>query len=327
MFRVASQTAVGGGHVNRCRRIAEVLRHSRQVLFVLDEGGESWLPQLTESRLSAVISGAPVPETYEGCVVDGYDFEPKEVNKWRSLARTLAAFHDFGEPLDKADVIISAASSRFLPHAGADNLTLTGLHYALVGREFTSHATRPTVPRAKNVLISFGLIDSRNVTGLALEALETVSAVDARTNVTVILGSAAPHLEQIRHQLNNTTFKSKLIINSRNMWDQYREADLVLGAGGTGLLERMAIGAPSISIMVAENQRALISTAAEVGATIPVGNVDDLSATDLAAHIDVLADDHDIRDRMATAGRSVVDGKGAERIVEALLGFGEISVT
>ena len=102
-------------------------------------------------------------------------------------------------------------------------------------------------------------------------------------------------------------------------------ADLMIGARGVGLLERLASGVPSISITVADNQRAPISGAAALGGTIDEGQAGTLDIGDLADTIAELATSLLGRERMQRRARHIIDGAGARRVSEAMHARGQSS--
>ena len=95
-------------------------------------------------------------------------------------------------------------------------------------------------------------------------------------------------------------------------------ADLAIGGGGLGLLERMAMGVPSVSITLAENQRQQIALCAARGGTLDMGQVKDVQASDLAATISSLLLSREQRAVISNRAREAVDGLGAARCARAM---------
>jgi spore coat polysaccharide biosynthesis predicted glycosyltransferase SpsG len=112
---------------------------------------------------------------------------------------------------------------------------------------------------------------------------------------------------------------SELVVDAPDLVAQLAQVDLAIGAGGVGLLERMAAGVPSIGLAIADNQRANLEGAAARGAVRFLGPAREVSAERLAAEIAALADDAGSRAAMTRAGRALVDGRGADRVAAALL--------
>jgi UDP-2,4-diacetamido-2,4,6-trideoxy-beta-L-altropyranose hydrolase len=70
-----------------------------------------------------------------------------------------------------------------------------------------------------------------------------------------------------------------------NMADLMLHADLAIGGGGTTTWERCSLGLPTITIIVAENQREMIEAVAARGAVWNMGWYSEVSVTDLEAEM------------------------------------------
>ncbi|SFN16515.1 Spore coat polysaccharide biosynthesis protein SpsG, predicted glycosyltransferase [Pseudonocardia ammonioxydans] len=97
------------------------------------------------------------------------------------------------------------------------------------------------------------------------------------------------------------------------------EADLVVSAAGTTVWELCCVGVPMALVRAADNQAEGYRTVVAAGAAAGLGGVDDLSEPEPAAAVlrDLLTDP-DRRDALAERARAVVDGEGANRIVDAV---------
>ena len=96
----------------------------------------------------------------------------------------------------------------------------------------------------------------------------------------------------------------------------FAAADLVVSAAGVTLLELCCIGVPTALVQVADNQAAGYRTAVGRGLMAGLG-------TDPREHVDTLRDlllDEERRAALAARARTVVDGRGADRILD-VMGF------
>ena len=155
--------------------------------------------------------------------------------------------------------------------------------------------------------------------GLVLAALAIGATQGWRPRCTVVAAAAARKRPEMLAAIKSEGPRMTLQVDVSDMAALYRSADLVIGAGGVGLLERMASGVPSITIELAPNQRLQLRGAAALGATLDVGMVSDLSPEGLQKDISRLAGDPVLRRAMSKHGRKAVDGRGAERVATALL--------
>lgn len=93
-------------------------------------------------------------------------------------------------------------------------------------------------------------------------------------------------------------------------------ADLVIGAGGTSLWERLRLGLPSVVIPLSQNQERGCEAVAALGLAIAVPRRSPVSPV-VAAAAEAL-DDPGLRRRASAVGPILVDGRGAARIALAL---------
>ena len=152
-----------------------------------------------------------------------------------------------------------------------------------------------------------------------MDGLDLSLANQGTVRTTVVLGSSALHLSEIKQIVENGAPHMSLRIDEKRMWNLLRSADLAVGAGGVGMLERMACGLPSITVAIAENQLQAAQQADDCGGTLFAGQAAQISPTEIAGAISRLASNRDRRVEMANRAREIIDGKGAFRTAEAIL--------
>jgi spore coat polysaccharide biosynthesis predicted glycosyltransferase SpsG len=321
LLRVASRPEVGAGHVSRCRALALALGRHAGVVLVLDREGAAWQRKLGAEGLESVVQGQEPPGPWAGSILDGYDVAPEEVAALARAAPPLVAIDDFLEPPRQADLVVNPAPNLEGESVGGIP-ALLGPAYALLDPRFEAPPPGPVADQVEHVVVTFGARDSANATALALAALALLDGQGVRPRLTVAMASRAPHLEQIRQAVAGFGGRAALRLDAADMAALLGSADLVIGAGGVSLLERMARGVPSISVATADNQGLAIEGAARLGATVSAigssGALAELSPEALAGTIATLAGDRGARAAMAARGRELVDGRGARRVAEAL---------
>ena len=306
-FRVDARLTAGGGHMRRCLALAQALKPRCELAFALEpENAAQWAGALSQAGFAAV--GDAVTDV---AVLDGYAFGADEIRTWRRLAETLVMIEDFGRRFDGVDLYVSLASMP--PAAGR---ALAGPTYALLDPGYASPVTLRPQGVAESVLIACGLRDSADLAGLYLDALAAVPEMrDMR--VTIVMGEDAPHREAVAAR--SAACRARLLTNANDLRPLYDESDLILGAGGVSLFERMARGRASVTIVAAENQAAGAEAAARLGATRLLGPAGSVTVEMVAAAIRALAGDSAVRAAMGQAGRRTVDGRGAERVAAEIL--------
>ncbi len=313
-FRVASRPEDGGGHVARTLAIAEQMPAGLPVTFVLDAGADHWQQMLRERGYRTLSAGGALGSSWSGVLLDGYHFSTDKRAAWRGVAGRLAVIEDGAAHWPEADLVVRPAGKA----TGREN-ELAGPDYALVDPAFALVERPPAPPVARKILLFFGRRDSANAMGLALAAIEEVTGDDWRPEIIAVLGADAPHRRAIAARLEAMALAARLVIDTNDMAGLVAAADMGLGAGGVALLERCAAGLPSLSLCVADNQRASLAMAAEAGATETLGPLERVDASTLGAALRRLAFDGAARAAMSKAARRLIDGKGAARVAGALI--------
>lgn len=318
LFRVASRPEVGAGHVSRCRALARALKVAANVTMVVDKGAEFWFDGLRNDGFDVAVDGDALTDPYSGCVIDGYEFGEAEISSWAARARRLIMIVDEAPAQPVADLLVGGGA-HLQGNAVNGVPALFGPRFALLGPEYAATSPRLVGAGVDRVVVTFGARDSRNATNLVLDALDELVTDGFSPEVTVVLGGRAPHLNDIRKKVEMLGERVALRVDVTDMPSVLCEADLVVGAGGVSLLERMACGVPSITITTAANQRGAVVSAANKRATVDAGPLSSLSTSEVASLISKVSADREARDDMAQCGRTLVDGLGAQRVARELL--------
>jgi len=95
-------------------------------------------------------------------------------------------------------------------------------------------------------------------------------------------------------------------------------ADLCIGAGGTTTWERCRVGLPTITIILAENQKNISESLDTEGAIINLGWYHNVTEINIKEIIESLIDNPQKMVSMSDKSRSLVDGEGVIRVVDTI---------
>ena len=111
--------------------------------------------------------------------------------------------------------------------------------------------------------------------------------------------------------------------NVRNMQELICSCDVAVSAAGSTMYELCACSMPIITYILADNQIAGAKKFADMGLALFAGDArtDKNFCETLLSRLDELARDYELRAAMAKKAYSVVDGKGAGRVIEAITGI------
>lgn len=198
---------------------------------------------------------------------------------------------------------------------------MTGPGYALLRPEFSAlrgqSLSRRKNSELKRILISLGGVDCTNVTGQVLEALSR-STLPLSTELDIIMGASAPYLVEVQQQAARMPFNATVSVGVNDMAERMMLADLSIGAAGSTSWERCCMGLPLVTVILAENQRAIAEALAKykAGLLVDIPQVTE----ELAGLIEMYAGDVGMRQLLSQNAAQVCDGDGADRVLSAFTG-------
>lgn len=355
-MRVAVRTdatvEIGIGHVKRCLALAQALRAmGAELLFVMRpgdvdaaamvaaEGFDScalsvpagdFAPaadDLSHAGWARVAWDADATETVaalsawppDWLIVDHYAFDARWQDAVRAgLGCRLAAVDDLADRPHSVDLLIDhgyAADHRAKYGAFAARVPrlLGGPHYALLGAVYADADRNPAAAPVRSVGVFMGGVDAFDFSATTIRALRDALGFDG--DIEVASTSANPHLAPLRTLA--AAQRVELLLDRPELSGFFARHELHVGAGGGATWERCCIGAPTLAIVTAANQRAVLKPLAELGVVEAFEPAADAAATLAVAIAHLIADD-DRRQRLAASARRLVDGRGAARVAEAM---------
>jgi UDP-2,4-diacetamido-2,4,6-trideoxy-beta-L-altropyranose hydrolase len=262
-------------------------------------------------------------------ILDGYQFDPAYQKVLHETGVKLLVIDDAGHlPAYHADLILNQnVDAEEVQYSAPGATKLLGTHFALLRREFSQWQDwQRTIPaRARKVLVTMGGADPDNVTLKVIRALGRLKG--GGWEAIVLIGAANPHQASLDGVSAECGFPVRIERAVRDVPSLMAWADLALTAAGSTCWELCFMGLPSVLVELAGNQMKLARALHEFGAAINAGWHANVQPADLAEHLWKLANDGDRRTSLARAGRLLVDGGGARRVVEAIrLGRPSVSV-
>jgi UDP-2,4-diacetamido-2,4,6-trideoxy-beta-L-altropyranose hydrolase len=349
-FRVDASGQIGTGHLARCLTLANHLRRFGADTRFLCRAPSPYLADQITSLGHALIALAPPMTALEASqldlahglwlgvsqeqdiaesldaldakvdllVVDHYGIDYRWQNQMREAAGLLMVIDDLADRRHECDLLLDqniyniGATGRYAKLAPARCEMLLGPDYALLRPEFCIPPKRES-RAGQRINIFLGGTDPDGGTLWALEAVAPLCNETLR--VDVIVGGSNPHQPAIRAACADLP-AATLHVQSNEIARLFTIADLAIGAGGSACLERCNRGLPQILTSFAQNQRLTCDAFARAGVALNVGDMDRLSPAGLRATVvSLLANQKQLRE-MGDRGRSVVDGKGTQRVAE-----------
>lgn len=316
----------------RCLALAEeVRRRGVELVFVCDAHTVPWAAEQIARRGIAVEPAVWTPEDHVECVerlgldamvFDSYDLDASVYPAVRARRPTLAIVDgDFRGA--EADVLVdqNLAAELDRPVLPRDSVRLAGLPYVMIRDEILDHrpAAAPGDRRraVPTVFAFFGGTDAFGAgpyvaralaaTGLAFEATVVAPGPDLAAKLAAVELQPHQHLD--------------VIGPTDQLAARVRAADLTISASGTSTWELLCLGATAALVCVVDNQEMGYERAIDTGAAAGLGLLSALQqdSSEAVPTLKRLLTDTTERGRLARAGWELVDGRGRERVADALL--------
>ena len=348
-IRVDASPVMGLGHLQRCLALAAALRETgAECVFVTRDLGVNGADRIARAghpvhRLPAPGTAEPIEggpphaawaqvawtvdaaQTCDGLagmavqwvVVDHYAFDAS----WHRtvaarLATRVAVIDDLADrPLDAALLIdqnlhddhqrkYSGLLARPTPLLAGPRFALLDAAYAAAPRCKPRHPVR-------SIGIFMGGTDARDLSTSALRACREEAGFHG--DIEIVTTRANPHHHALI-ALAAQWPRTRVSLDLPHLAKFFGAHDVQIGAGGGAMWERCCIGAPTLAVVAADNQRTVIDELARLGAVVTPDPADDVSPAALARTLRPLLDDAGLRQRLSATTQTLVDGLGARRV-------------
>jgi UDP-2,4-diacetamido-2,4,6-trideoxy-beta-L-altropyranose hydrolase len=254
--------------------------------------------------------------------LDGYQFDLEFQRRVKESGASLLALDDGAQAehcsadlvLDQNLDVTSDAYSRREPCTRF----LLGLNYALLRRQFRrwSNWKRETSGSARRILVMAGGTDPD---GLSLRVLAAVPLFSGEVEIDVVSGTANPTLNQLQESAGKLEGRVRVHVGVAEVAELMANSDIAIVCGGGTLWESLCMGCATLSFARNAIQKEIVASLCSSGVAGDLGYVEELDVARLAAVVNDLVSSAGCRRKMAEKGRALVDGKGAERVVKAMM--------
>ena len=194
---------------------------------------------------------------------------------------------------------------------GATARLLMGPSYVLLRREFRQGAEKREIRQTGDrILVTLGGSDPENLSPKIADALVHCSDLV----VTVIAGAGYDKADELR-KVNASNLR--VVFNPPNIAQLMKDSDQAIIAAGGTLWELLSMGCAVLSYSRNIVQTRVVQALSHRGMVVDMGEIRHFDPAKLAVSVKELVDSRMARERMTNLGRTIVDGLGTTRVVEA----------
>ena len=312
---------LGFGHITRTLSLAQaLLEKGAKVKFILagDKVAKEFLEnQGFEAEVYPSLEEAKIPKG-DAAFVDSYLAGLKFYEKVAENFEKKLYLDDFFRLDYPEGTILNYIPALEVPQRYRNRELLWGVQYHLLRKPFWNVPEKEISPKVENVLITFGGDDLRNLTPKVSKILlENFKGLKLHT----VIGGGFKSVSQIEELKKLYPERVELYrnLNAEGMKKLMLLCDLAVSAGGQTLFELARVGTPTIAFEVANNQKNNIKGFKKLGFIKDSFLWNEKWEEKLSEAIEKLLP-KEVRKEINNTGRSSVDGKGAKRVAEYLLG-------
>ncbi len=246
-------------------------------------------------------------------IVDAREVAGDEHRRLRAAVGRIAVIDDLGDRPIAADMILNSnLYAHELSYPRTDGtMLLLGPRYALLREVFATEPQRQTLSTVRRLLIALGGSDPAVLTP---RLVRWTRAECPGAEIVVVAGPLIDHVQDIR-----AAGPDEVLVNPPEMHDVMLRADLTVSGGGQTTYELAATACAALGIQIADDQQRNLEALSRAGVLVFVGEVTDPDLeTRFRHHLASLAVSPAAREQMGDKGRSLVDGRGADRVAAAI---------
>ncbi|MNW44050.1 UDP-2,4-diacetamido-2,4,6-trideoxy-beta-L-altropyranose hydrolase [compost metagenome] len=349
-IRADASEVIGTGHVVRCLTLAdELIKHTKEIVFIyrqmpdhlvacIKNKGFSLLKcsfnykvgSIEDAQDTALLIQSQYKITIEDwLIVDHYSIDHVWESIIEKMIKNLMVIDDLANRKHECKLLLDTSlcdhpEHRYFGLVSPSTKQLLGPKYALLRDEFIkvrSHMTSRTYNSMNNIniLVCFGGTDPTNETWKVINSLTPLVINDNKYEITVILGQANPNIQNIQENCN-TLESIKVLVQPPSMALEMFKADIAICGGGTMTWERYCMGLPALVIAIAANQIGIAEQGEKWKLDKYLGESKFVSDELIRNELEVALRSPQKLKSSSYIAMELVDGKGATRIADILIG-------
>ena len=200
---------------------------------------------------------------------------------------------------------------------------MIGPQYALIRKEFTAVAKlfKRNLPNTEvRVLLTLGGVDKNNDISKVLFFLKACKDISKKKIVTtVITSNSNPNINDLQETVGRLK-DTLLLVDVNNMAELMATHDVCIGAAGSTSWERCVMSLPTLSIVIAVNQKIIAKNLADADVILDLGLMTDITQEKFIETFYSLINDTNLYNSLSIKSMSLCDGLGCNRIMKEVLG-------
>lgn len=302
---------IGTGHMYRCLSIVSKLVF-HDILFLIDESHPLGISMVEENNYPyKVYDGEDdlikcLREYSPQMVINDISDTSREyITILKNEGYFVVNFEDVGLGSEVADVVFD----ELYEHENNDKNVFTDYKYYILKDEFYSQPQKTITPEVNNVLVTFGVNDSNNLTE---KVIDSILSTNYEGRINVILGVGYRGLEEIisKYESNQAV---QIYQNVSNISEFVIQADVIFSSSNRSVYDICSLGVPTICLCQDERELTHVFANPNNG-FINMGLGENVGRQEIIDEFVNLVNDYDLRVEMNQKMLSIDLKNGFENI-------------
>lgn len=320
-IRVTTSKIYGLGHITRCTELAKQLKYN--VIFFIDPDSEinTKYTCISENKTNSATkaTNALKNKKISALIFDNYNISKTIIEKISKIGLCLV-IDDLKIQWKNPIVIAPNLGSQQTDYKNNQNV-YAGIEYSMISNKFYYESLQNykfyNISIDARILIQIGAVDSKNNINKILKILSIYK--NKIKHITVVLSKKAPHRKNIMQALKAFNSAELVEVKSvKKMIKLYRENNLIIGASGVSLLERVSMGISFLAFSLNNNQDINLEQFKKYKLGVYGGRIDKISNIDLERIILKYMNENKSQYLFKNDYSEQLDGKGCIRVANII---------
>ena len=246
-------------------------------------------------------------------VIDSYQASEDYTEGLGQIFDLVVYLDDLGKNLPVDLVVNSSCQAQRRKYDA--NHALCGLDYVILSEPYKHVDKTKQKKRKKSLVITMGGVDHFDISSQAIAMIEKI---DTALQIDVVVGPFYENIKEIERAIRRSKASITVHRNLQNLYHIFSKNTFALSAGGGTIYELVATGTASIGVALWKNQNENVQCLGRAGAILPIHYIADNFESDLGNALRKLLFDESFSKQLSATSRSLVDGKGAQRIAKKI---------
>ena len=253
-------------------------------------------------------------------IFDNYDVSIDQMKKYKKNYPNLVAIDDLGDRIFDVDIIVNQNFQSDQIEYRTINKTklFLGSKYALLRNNILKAKRRK---KQNHIFISFGGGEVYDrIKGFLKLLLSIDKSLDEPITFDFVISGNSKNKGLIKFFFKKCEkLKLNFIENEMNLSSYMSRAEFAITAAGSTVYELAYLGIPQIVFVIDKNQEITGNMINEMGLGQCLGNIKNLENVNFNETFFSFLHDDFLKDSISKQAQSLIDGKGAKRVVEGIL--------